>query len=193
MADEAVCCRQPAHRRSIALADIAEAARTTAGQGTTRGVVAARPIGCQTHARVRLPLGNGHGREQRLGVGMVRALDNLLDVALLDDFAAVHDGDSVGEMGDDGNVVGDEQVGDAQSIAQIREQADDRRVGRGWGLGRVMARDRPRRQARAYARCADTPPPRPTRRAWPYCSACSRKRRPVRRGGANACNPWRRG
>ena len=56
---------------------------------------------------------------------------------LLDDLAAIHDGDAVGEMRDDRDVVRDEQVGDAELVAQVGEQVDDR------GLHRdVERRDR---------------------------------------------------
>ncbi len=47
----------------------------------------------------------GDGREQGLGVGMGRALDDGLGRADLDDLAQVHDGDAVGDVGDNTDVV----------------------------------------------------------------------------------------
>ena len=55
----------------------------------------------------------------------------------LDDLAAMHHGDAIGEMRDDRDVVRDEQVRDTEAIAQVGEQVDDR------GLHRdVERRDR---------------------------------------------------
>lgn len=49
---------------------------------------------------------------------------------LLDDAAEVHDQDLVGDLLRDGQVVGDEHIGDGTLFAQIREQAEDLRLDR---------------------------------------------------------------
>ena len=49
--------------------------------------------------------------EQPLSVWMEGLIEEGLDGGVLDDFAGVHDGDGVGDLGDDGEVVSDEDDG----------------------------------------------------------------------------------
>ena len=77
-------------------------------------------------ARVR----NRHRREQGLRVGHDRPLVELLRRGDLDDFAEVHDRDSVRDMADDAEVVGDEDVGEVELLLQVREQVDHLRLDR---------------------------------------------------------------
>ena len=57
---------------------------------------------------------------------------------LLDDLAVLHDGDPVGDLGDDGEVVRDEEHGEVVGAAQVVEQAQylglDGNIERGGGL-----------------------------------------------------------
>ena len=72
---------------------------------------------------------------ERLGVEVVRGLD-------LDDLAEVHDRDPVGDVADDGEVVGDEQVGQPEVRLEPLEQVDDLRLDRHVeGADRLVADD----------------------------------------------------
>ena len=69
----------------------------------------------------------GDGGQEQLGVGVAGAGEDVLGGAGLDDVAAVHDGDPVGEVAGAGDVVGDVEDGDALGLAQVGhdvEQAD---------------------------------------------------------------------
>ena len=43
------------------------------------------------------------------GVGMLRVREDLVHVSQLDDASGVHDDDAIGELGDEAEVVGDEE------------------------------------------------------------------------------------
>jgi hypothetical protein len=51
--------------------------------------------------------------------------EELVRRSYLDHFAEVHDGDPVADVADDGQVVGDEDVGEPQLVLEIGEQVDD--------------------------------------------------------------------
>ena len=68
------------------------------------------------------------GREQRLGVGMLRRGEHLLDRALLDDLAVVHHADHVGDAPHDAEIVGDEQQAHAEPLADVGQQLEDLRL-----------------------------------------------------------------
>ena len=70
-------------------------------------------------------VGDGHGRQQGLGVGVHRPLVQLLGRRDLDDLPQVHDRDPVRDVPDHAQVVGDEDVGQAQLVLQVVEQVDD--------------------------------------------------------------------
>ncbi len=72
----------------------------------------------------------GRSREQGLGVGMAGRAEELLDRPFLDDASEVHDGHSVAERAHEIEVVGDEQVGDAQAVLQVAQEVDDLHLGR---------------------------------------------------------------
>ena len=106
---------------------------------------------------------DGDGGEQGRGVGVGRTLVDLVCVALFDDLTEVHDGDVVAEVTDDRQVVGDEEVGDAQLVLELGEQVDHLR------LRRHVERARPARRTPAAAargrgrgrwRCAGAARPR---------------------------------
>ena len=72
----------------------------------------------------------------------------------LDDLAAIHHGDPVGEMRDDRDVVRDEEVRDAEPVAQIGQQVDDRGLHRDVERrDRLVADDELRVAWRARGRC----------------------------------------
>ena len=56
---------------------------------------------------------------------MQRIVVELLRPGDLDDRAEVHDGDPVGDMPDDRQVVGDEEEGEVELVLQVLEQVDD--------------------------------------------------------------------
>src|ERR1700674_1417465 len=64
-------------------------------------------------------------REQRLGVGMLRRAGEGASVALLDDLAQIHDRDRVAYMGDCGEIMGNEEVGQPEFRLQISQQVED--------------------------------------------------------------------
>ena len=78
-------------------------------------------------SRRLLPPGvrEGHGRQERLGVGVPGPRVDLVAGALLDDLAEVHHRDPVGDVAHDRQVVGDEDVGEAELVLQHLEQVDD--------------------------------------------------------------------
>ncbi len=96
----------------------------------------ARPLGLPLAlaARVR----NGHGCEERPRVLVLRARVDLLRRPDLDELALVHDRDLVRHRPHDGEVVGDEQVGEPEVPLEVLEEVEDLRldgdVERGDGL-----------------------------------------------------------
>ena len=68
---------------------------------------------------------NRHGGEQREGVGVGGLVEQLDRSPLLDELAAVHDDGAVGDLTDDGEVVGDEQDGHPGLGAQPAQETHD--------------------------------------------------------------------
>ena len=62
----------------------------------------------------------GDRAEQAPGVGVLGVVEDLVERALLDDPAGVHDGDPVGDVGHDAEVVGDQDHGRARSRRAAR-------------------------------------------------------------------------
>ena len=71
---------------------------------------------------------DGNGREQRLGVGVQRMAKNVVGLAVLHQIAQVHNADSVGDMLDDGQIVGDEKIRQVALFLQGFQQVDDLRL-----------------------------------------------------------------
>ena len=65
------------------------------------------------------------GAEQRLGVGMFGILKQLDDGCLFRHLAQIHDDDEVGQLGDDGQVMGDHDHAHVQVLLQAADQAQD--------------------------------------------------------------------
>ncbi|EGJ74926.1 putative peptide ABC transporter ATP-binding protein [Streptomyces sp. Tu6071] len=102
-------------------------------------VAAARRVGRRGHVpreddplAVLAPRGVGDrdGGEQRLRVGVRGVLVDLLVRARLDDAAEVHDGDAVGDVADDREVVRDEDVGEVELLLEPLHEVDDLRLHR---------------------------------------------------------------
>ncbi len=78
--------------------------------------------------------GDGHRREQRLGVGVVGRREHLVGVALLHDGAEIHDDDAVGQVAHHREVVADEQQRGFEAVLNVGQQAGYR------GLHRYIER-----------------------------------------------------
>ena len=74
---------------------------------------------------VLLGVGDRDRRQQGAGVGMDRLGVELLGGRELDQLAQVHDCDPVGDVADDAEVVGDEDVRQAEVVLEVVEQVDD--------------------------------------------------------------------
>ena len=70
-------------------------------------------------------VGLGNGGQQSLGIGMQGMLVQIVAVGHLHQLAEVHDADAVREVLDHGQVVGDEQDGQAHFLLQVVQQVDD--------------------------------------------------------------------
>ena len=102
-------------------------------------------------------------REEGLGVGVLRRLGDRRRVARLHDLPEVHDGDRVAHVGDRGQVVRDEEVGEPELGLQVAEQVQDLRAdGHVERRHRLVEHDELGRQRRAPARwrCAAAGRPR---------------------------------
>ena len=88
-----------------------------------------------------------HGIEQGAGVGVLRARENLCDRALLDLAAGEHHDDPVGDLGDHGHVVGDEQDRHPDLLLQELDQVEDLGLDRDVEGGRGLVGDQQRRAA----------------------------------------------
>ena len=109
--------------------------------------------------RLRLPalarLLDRHRRQQRLRVRMRRLLVDLVLRPDLDDLAEVHDGDAVGDVADDRQVVRDEDVRQAEVALERLEQVHDLRADRDVERGHRLVEDDQLRVERERARDAD--------------------------------------
>ena len=105
-------------------------------------------LGISPSSRIRralLAVDVGDGRQQRLGVRVVRSAEDGLGVADLHDPAEVHHGDPVGEVADDAEVVRDEQVARLAPELELGQQVEDGGLDRHVeGAGRLVGDDDPR-------------------------------------------------
>jgi hypothetical protein len=91
------------------------------------GIGGTREVAAQDHPRAAaldLRVGHRHGRQERLGVGVLRVLEQVVDRADLDDSAQVHDGDPVGDVPHDGQVVRHEQVREPEPRLELVQEVD---------------------------------------------------------------------
>ena len=68
----------------------------------------------------------GHGGDQLLRIGVLRAVEDLRWRAVFHDLAAMHDQHGVADLGGHAQVVGDEDQGDAQALLQLRSSSSTR-------------------------------------------------------------------
>jgi len=69
-------------------------------------------------------VGDGGGREERLGIWVERSRIEFLPCRDLDDFSEVHHRDPITHMLDHGQVVGDEEIGEAELSLEVLEKID---------------------------------------------------------------------
>ena len=72
---------------------------------------------------------NGHGVEQHARIGMAGIGVDLGRVPDLDDLARIHHRHAMGDFAHNGQVMGDEEVGEAEPLLQRLQQVDDLRLG----------------------------------------------------------------
>src|SRR5690625_3406037 len=72
-----------------------------------------------------LRIGHRDRRHQRPRVRVARMAIELVGLTVFDDPAEIHHGHEVGYLADDGEIVGDEEIGQAEAVAQVLEQVDD--------------------------------------------------------------------
>ena len=75
---------------------------------------------------LRVRVGDDGGREQRLGVGMLGAAEELRARCQLDELAEVHHRDAVAEELDRSEVVRDEQAAEAHVALEVAQEIEDR-------------------------------------------------------------------
>ena len=85
---------------------------------------------------------HGNGRDQAAGVGVDAVGDQLKAVGQLHQLAQIHNADAVGNVLDNAQVVGDEQVGQPHLLLQVLKHVDDLRLDRNVQRGdRLVADD----------------------------------------------------
>ena len=111
-----------------------------------RRIDGAGHVAGQQHAlSLQSRLGQGDRRQQRLGVGMARRVEQRGLVTDLDDAAQVHHRNPRRDVLDHRQVMGDEQVGDAELALQVLQQVDDLGLHRDiQRRHRLVADDQPR-------------------------------------------------
>ena len=67
----------------------------------------------------------GNAVEKGTGVGVLGGAENFFNGALLDEFSFEHNQNTIGEIGDDAEVVGDEEDGHAELITEIAKEVEN--------------------------------------------------------------------
>ncbi|MNY10845.1 hypothetical protein D3C86_1438440 [compost metagenome] len=103
------------------------------GQGLEPGLVA--------HQLVKV----GNGLEQGVRIGVAGGFEDLIPGAHFHHLAAVHDVDGVGQVGDGGDVVADDEDGGVAQLVHLVQQPQDLGVGGGLhGAGGLVRHQQPR-------------------------------------------------
>jgi hypothetical protein len=97
----------------------------------------------------------GHGREQRLRVGVLRRAEERLGLALLHDLSEVHDRHSIGEIAHHAEIVRDEEIGEAELLLEVAQQVQHLRLDRDVERRGGLVADEELRLDRERARDAD--------------------------------------
>src|SRR6185312_14223047 len=101
-------------RRGLGAADVLRVGAARVERAAGRRVARVRHLALRAYAPAPAALarvGIEDGREERLGVGVLRARVDLRRLRQLDDAAEIHDGDPLAEVVDHAQVVGDHEVG----------------------------------------------------------------------------------
>ena len=80
--------------------------------------------------RLQVGIGNGNSGQEGDGVRVQRLPVQVVGGGELDKAAEVHHADTVGDMADDGEVVGDEHQREVEAILEVDEEVDDLRLDR---------------------------------------------------------------
>ncbi len=91
----------------------------------TRSVTSSSGSPSRRWAQRRRRVEPHHGVEQLARVGIDRRVEDLVEIAALDDQAVVHDQHPVGDLGDDAEVVGDQDRRQAAFAVEPLEQGED--------------------------------------------------------------------
>jgi len=70
------------------------------------------------------------GVEQALGIGVLGVVHDLFGRAFLDDLAEIENVDAIGDLAHHGEIMGDEEVGEAELGLQALEEVEDLRLDR---------------------------------------------------------------
>ncbi len=95
-------------------------AKTQAAGGAVRSGHVARD---HRQAPGRLGDAGGIAFEERAGVGVAGAVEDVAHLALLDDLAGIHHDDVVAELGDQAEIVRDDDDGRVQLLLQLAASA----------------------------------------------------------------------
>ena len=143
-------------RRLLLFADVPDLPRASRVEDAARRRrYRARDLALQADARPFALAERRHRRQQRLRVGMVRALEHAIGVAHLHEPAEIQDGDPIGQVPHDAQVVRDEHVRDAFDRLHVGEQVQDRGLHRDIERGRGLVADHQARLAGERARDGD--------------------------------------
>ena len=112
----AVACAQRGAKMQPGMASLSD--------GTTPRISASRARARSSERRAEAR----HRAEQRLRVGMARLREQVLDGGLLDLAAGIHDDDALGHLGDDAEVVRDEDDGGAGLGLELAHEIEDLRL-----------------------------------------------------------------
>lgn len=67
----------------------------------------------------------GDGGEEALGVVVLWGEEDFVSFTIFYDFSGIHDGDVVGDVADDGEVVRDEDHSEIELVAEVEEEVED--------------------------------------------------------------------
>ena len=85
--------------------------------------------------------------QQRFQIGVFRTTEDVVEGPALHHLAAIHDDNLFGHVGDDTEIVGDQQHGHIEFVLQVDHQPQDLRLNRHVESGRRLIRDEQRRTA----------------------------------------------
>ncbi len=84
--------------------------------------IARRDLADRHQPLARLHVEARHGAQQGAQIGMLRTAKDVFERAAFDDLAAIHDDDLFGDVGDDAEIVGDQQHRHAEFVLQFEHE-----------------------------------------------------------------------